>query len=371
METHANHRRDQCTQNSANDLKCQTHFQRHAKKASWQWDITTDVTTWSEQLYCIAGRDPQTTLPSFKEHSCFYTSDSWHRLTAATVRVLQTGQPYELELQMRRPDGTRRQVMGSGEAVRDTKGDILRLCGTVEDITERNWQGIGAEELESLRYDEHRICARVIQAQDEENTRIAEELRDHISQKLCLLAVEIQGSATVSAEMPQQTRMRLEALWRKAAEIVDDILRVSHHVHPSNLDLLGLPLAIRGLCREFATQNMMSVECSCTDVVRETIGKDVALSFFHILQEVLADLTNPNHGINVSVELIGSSKELLLRVSGDGAGLELERTKVKTSLGFIRMQERLRSVGGELEVWSTPTRGTRVEARAPLMESLE
>jgi signal transduction histidine kinase len=371
METSANHPRNHRTLHYANELEFQTEVQPDTKKASWQWDIKTDVTTWSEQLYRIAGRDPETALPSFKEHSCFYTSDSWDRLSAATVRVLQTGQPYELELHMRWPDGTRRRVMGSGEAVRDAKGDILRLRGTVEDITERNWQVIRAEEPESLMNEEYGIIARLMQAQDEELTSIAKELREHICQKLCLLAVEIQGVAQASPELTQQAHIRLEELCRNTAEIVDDLVRVSHHLHPSNLDLLGLPLAIGGLCREFASRNLISVECSCTDVVREKIGKDVALTFFRVLQEALGNIAKHSHAINVSVELIGSSRELLLRVLDDGVGLQPEKTKVTSSLGFIRMKERLRSIGGELEVWSAPTRGTRIEGRAPLRESLQ
>jgi len=260
--------------------------------------------------------------------------------------------------------------MGSGEAVRDAKGDILQLCGTVEDITDHNWQVIRADESESLMSDEYGIRARLIQAQDEENIRIAKELHDHISQKVCLLAAEIQGLASALPGLTQHAQMRLEELWRNAAETIDDIGRVSNHLHPSNLDLLGLPLAIRGLCREFASRNRISVECSCTDVDRDKIGKDVALTFFRVLQEALDNVAKPSHAINISVELAGSSRELLLRVSDDGVGLQLEKTKVTTRLGFIRMKERLRSIGGELEVWSAPTRGTRIEARTPLREFL-
>src|SRR5882762_2673204 len=159
MEAHANHLRNPSTLYHPDERELKTKArsednekaplvsigverrggQQDANKGSWQWDIKTDITTWSEQLHRIAGRDPMATVPSFKEHSSFYTSDSWDQLTTATLRLLQTGEPYELELQMLRPDGTRRSVSGSGEAVRDTSGYILRLCGTVEDITERNW----------------------------------------------------------------------------------------------------------------------------------------------------------------------------------------------------------------------------------------
>jgi two-component system sensor histidine kinase UhpB len=387
METHANHLRTHPTL-YRRELKTKTqpepkehaHLMRevelngqpHGKKASWQWDIRTDITTWSEQLYRIAGRDPETVVPSFKEHSSFYTSDSWERLTTATLRVLRTGEPYELELQMRRPDGTRRRVIGSGEAVRDTSGCILRLCGTVEDITENKCQVFrGEREPESVQNADYRISGRLIQAQEEENTKIARELRDNICQKLCLLAVGIQGLTPAFPELAQQTQMRIEDLWRYTEEIVAEIVQISQHLHPSTLDLLGLPLAIRGFCREFTSRNSIPVECGCTDVLPEKIEEEVALSFFRILQETLGNVAKHSDASNISVELIGSPRELLLRVSDNGVGFELQKTKVATGLGFIRMKERLRSIGGELAVWSTPTPGTRIEARAPLRESLQ
>jgi PAS domain S-box-containing protein len=343
-----------------------------AKKGNWEWDIKTDITTWSEQLYRIAGRDPKTAVPSFKEHSSFYTSDSWERLTTATLRVLQGGVPYELELQMLRSDGTRRWVMGSGEAVRETGGHILRLRGTIEDITERKWQVIrGEREVESIRNADYRISGRLIKAQEEENARIAKELRDNICQRLSLLAVGIQRLSTPFPESTLQVhRSSLDELWRHTAELVAEIGQVSRQLHPSTLDLLGLPLAIRGLCREFASRTSIPVECSCTDVRPEKLQKDVVLSFFRILEEALGNVAKHSHARNVSVELIGSSEELLLRVSDNGVGLEPEKTRIATGLGLIRMKERLRSIVGELVVWSTRTCGTRIEARAPLRESL-
>jgi signal transduction histidine kinase len=80
----------------------------------------------------------------------------------------------------------------------------------------------------------------------------------------------------------------------------------------------------------------------------------------------LGNVAKHGHASHVSVELIGSSSELLLRVSDNGVGFELQNTKVATGLGFIRMKQRLRPVGGGLAIWSTPTRGSRIEARAPL-----
>lgn len=392
METPANHARNLPTRYHPDERELKTKVQaenneeaslvrrevklgagqQDADKGSWQWDIKTDKTTWSEQLHRIAGRDPKAIVPSFKEHSSFYTPDSWERLTTATLRLLQTGEPYELELQMVRPDGARRWVSGSGEAERDANGSILRLCGTVEDLTEHNWQATTGEGgLESIQNSDHRMSGCLIKAQEDENARIAKELRDNIGQKLCLLAVEIQGLTPAFPEATVQARMRIEELWRYTSEIVAEIVQVSHQLYPSTVDLLGLPLAMRGYCREFASRNRIPVECRCSDVLPEKIGKEVAFSFFRILEEALGNVAKHSHASNVSVELIDNSRELLLRISENGVGLELQKTKVATGLGFNRMQERLRSIGGELAVWSAPTRGTRIEARAPLSKSLQ
>jgi two-component system sensor histidine kinase UhpB len=388
MERHAQHLRSHSTLHHLNEREIKSKVQPeangeafvtwevqpgegqpHANKASWQWDIRTDITIWSEQLHRIAGRDPKTAMPSFKEHSCFYTSDSWERLTTATLRILKTGEPYQLELQMLGPDGTRRSVIASGEAVRDTNGYILRLCGTVEDITEHKWRVVrGERELESIRNADYGISGRLIQAQEEENTRLATELRDNISQKLCLLAVGLQGLSPAFPELPQQARVRLDELWRYTSEIVTEIDEVSQQLHPSTLDLLGLPLAVRGYCRKFASRNRILIECSCTNVFPEKIEQEVALGFFRILEEALGNVAKHSHASNVSVELIGSSRELLLQVIDDGVGLDPHKTKVATDVRFIRMKERLRLFGGGLAVWSTPTCGTRIEARAPLGE---
>src|ERR1700723_4523538 len=103
MEMHANHRRNHSPLSHPNQRELKSKVQQEDNEeppfvrrqveqgeeaqdsniGSWQWDIKTDITTWSEQLHRIAGRDPMTIVPSFKEHSSFYTSDSWEQLTTA------------------------------------------------------------------------------------------------------------------------------------------------------------------------------------------------------------------------------------------------------------------------------------------------
>src|SRR5262249_39050064 len=111
--------------------------QRVAGVGSWHWDAATDLVTWSEELYRIAGRDPNAPVVSGKEHPQLYTPESWEQLQIAREEALRTGAPYELDVQMLRPDGTVRWIRARGEPQRDASGRIIALRGTAQDITER------------------------------------------------------------------------------------------------------------------------------------------------------------------------------------------------------------------------------------------
>jgi PAS domain S-box-containing protein len=125
--------------------------QRLAGVGSWQWDPETDTVTWSDELYRMAGRDPRLPAASYKEHSELYTPESWARLSHAIEQALQTGAPYELELEMIQPDGSTRWLIGRGETQLDANGRTIGLHGTVQDITERR------HAREAMRESEERL----------------------------------------------------------------------------------------------------------------------------------------------------------------------------------------------------------------------
>jgi PAS domain S-box-containing protein len=125
--------------------------QRLAGVGSWHWDPDTDTVTWSDELYRIASRDPGLPAVSYADHSKLYTPDSWERLRQAVEEALCTGTPYELELEMKQPDGTTKWLIGRGETQRDAAGRIVALRGTVQDITERR------RSREAIRESEERL----------------------------------------------------------------------------------------------------------------------------------------------------------------------------------------------------------------------
>ncbi|OPX70672.1 MAG: sensory histidine kinase AtoS [Methanoregulaceae archaeon PtaB.Bin108] len=110
---------------------------RLAKIGTWSWVVETDTVIWSEELYRIAGRDLSLPAPSYAEHSRVYAPESWDRLSAAVARALETGEPYNLELELVRPDGSIRWVNAFGGLARDRSGQVTGLHGTLQDITDR------------------------------------------------------------------------------------------------------------------------------------------------------------------------------------------------------------------------------------------
>ena len=119
---------------SASDLR---EAQRVAHVGSWSWDPKTDTPRLSDELYRLFGLDPSLPVPKlFSEDSDVFTPESLAALRAGMAEVLAKGKPYELELEVVRPDGSRRWLAAHGDAVRDASGAICEITGTAQDITE-------------------------------------------------------------------------------------------------------------------------------------------------------------------------------------------------------------------------------------------
>ena len=110
---------------------------RLARIGIWNWVAETDTVLWTEELYNIAGLDPMLPAPTYAEHPNIYAPESWDLLKEAVERAMKTGEPYQLELKLIRPDGTTRWVKAFGGATYDNHERIQGLYGTIQDVTER------------------------------------------------------------------------------------------------------------------------------------------------------------------------------------------------------------------------------------------
>jgi PAS domain S-box-containing protein len=163
--------------------------QKLAHLGVWDWKPDTDTVTWTEELYHIAGLDPLLPAPTYKEHPNLYTPESWELLKTGVEKALETGESYQFELELIRPNGESRHVNAFGGAKFDFKGQVNRLFGTVQDITERK----RAEE-KLKEYSEH------LEEMVEERTRELHEAQEQLVRKE-KLAVMGQLAGSVGHEL--------------------------------------------------------------------------------------------------------------------------------------------------------------------------
>ncbi len=111
--------------------------QRVAHIGSWDWDVRTDIISWSNELYHIFNIDPDAIRRNYLKHLKLYTPESIERLDASVKKTLETGEPYKLDLEVANPSTEIQWIAARGEVKRDLGGSITGLHGTAQDITER------------------------------------------------------------------------------------------------------------------------------------------------------------------------------------------------------------------------------------------
>lgn len=233
---------------------------------------------------------------------------------------------------------------------------LMDSCGTVV-VTHRN---ISKDKQTKQVISE--LSGKLIRAQEEERRRIARELHDDICQQLALLAIDLRR---VQRSDVKPLAVTIQELCKKVDDISNELRRISHRLHSTKLDHLGLVTALRSLCEEFSEQYDLTIDFQLQPVPA-TLDADISLNFFRIAQEALRNVARHSNATNVRVELTCSTSELSLRVSDDGVGFDCDSIKGRDGLGVMSMQERMRSIGGILTIGSKPSQGTLLEARLPL-----
>ena len=332
-----------------------TEAQRIAEVGSWQWEPESDTVIWSRELYRIAGRDYSLPAVSFAEHSSLYTPESWKRLREAVEEAMRSATPYQLDLQMIRSDGAMRWIKARGEAQLDTTGRVIRLRGTVQDITER-------KRVEAVLSGMNR---KLIEAQEQERARIARDLHDDLGQRIALLANEMEQLRQSHPDLPIEVSGGIRGLQEQVFQIATDVQSLSHKLHSSKLEYLGIAPAMRGFCQEFGGQQKVKIDFKSQDLP-SPLSPDISLCLFRVLQEALSNAVKHSGVRHVDVQLLGRLDEVHLTVRDSGAGFDSEAVKQSRGLGLISMEERVKLLNGTLSIESKPNRGTTIHARVPL-----
>jgi len=226
-------------------------------------------------------------------------------------------------------------------------GGILILA---EDITRR-------KQMEEALSD---LSRKLIESQEQERARIGRELHDDINQRLAMLSLELEQLQ----ENPSEIQPRVKELRRQMAEVSNDVQALSHDLHSSKLEYLGVVAGMKSWCKEFAERQNMEIDFKSD--VPSSVPLEIGLSLFRVLQEALNNAIKHSGVKRIEIQLREDSGEIHLVVSDLGKGFDVEAASQGKGLGLTSMRERVRLVNGTISIESKPIGGTTIHVRVPV-----
>jgi PAS domain S-box-containing protein len=205
---------------------------------------------------------------------------------------------------------------------------------------------------------------RLIQAQEQECSRLARELHDDISQRLAMLAVNLEVVKRGLPDSADELGRQIGEVHEQVVAVGKEIQALSHRLHSPKLELLGLAATASSFCKEFSDQKKVEIEFQSESIPKE-LPQEIALCLFRVLQEALQNAVKHSGSRRLQVSLRGGESKIELTVQDSGVGFEPEAAIKGPGLGLTSMKERLKLVDGQLSIDSKLQGGTTIHARVP------
>jgi two-component system, NarL family, sensor kinase len=269
-----------------------------------------------------------------------------HELTVEAVgiwkRVLQ-GEKVYASTKRRRKDGSVVDVEIHGIPL-IIKGKLIGVYGIYHDVSQRK-----VAEMEVRQ-----VSARLLQMQDEERRRIARDLHDTTAQKVIALNMNL----TRLLELCANSGIEIENVIRDSLDLAQESARElrtqAYLLHPPTLDDIGLSSAIRWYARGFSQRSGIKVDLDIAQEF-ERLPRDIETMMFRVVQEGLTNVHRHSGSPSASIRLISDAEQIVLELCDQGRGMpaNLQGAIVgELGVGIAGMRERVRQLGGQLEIVS-------------------
>ncbi len=323
----------------------------------WMCDKNGRVTYLNDRMLAFTGQDQ--TIGSEDVWKTFVHPDDRQKVQTANSQGIEEQKVYSKEYRLRRQDGVYRWMLDVAAPRINDDGTFTGFIGSAIDITD---QKLANEALET-------ISGKLIEAQEKERRRIARELHDDICQRMALLSLQLGKDSLKFSESGGPSHARILEIQSQCAEIARDIQGLSHQLHSTRLDYLGIESAIRGFCKEFSQQHNVTIDITCENVPN-SLPRDISLSLFRVTQEALNNAVKYSGVDRFTVDLRRTAVDIQLEIRDAGAGFQLLEVKQNGGLGLVSMQERIHLVKGAFTVESKLNLGTKIVARVPFQAKM-
>jgi PAS domain S-box-containing protein len=346
-----------------------------ANIGTWDWDIESGSIRWSENMERIHGQEPGSFPGNVEAFLEGVRDEDRQRVKQAIEQALGGDGKYHVEYRQVKADGSFGWMEAYGQATYDSSNRPVKMMGVCRDISERKiseealkqaheqLDGRVKERTSDLDRAQERLrllSARLLQMQDEERRRIARELHDTAGQILVALNLTL---APVEQELQKNNsglaRQITESLGL-IEELSRDLRTMSHLLHPPLLDEAGLLSAVRWYVEGFAERSKIEVDLHLDPEVGR-LPPELETAVFRIVQECLTNIHRHSGSRSARIEIVRDTQTIKVEIRDHGTGLP---RPMRAGVGIQGMRERVRQLGGQLEIESGED-GTRVVAIVP------
>lgn len=335
--------------------------QRVAHVGSWERDITNGAVRWSDEFFRICGYSAQAFIPSMTKVLKFIHPEDRNAVYRAIQRSIEHCHGFIRTVRIVRPNGTIRYVRLQGD-VNCNNGKPQTLVGAVLDITEfKNAEVALLQSQETIRS----LAAHQESVKESERKRIAREIHDELGQNLLALRIDVSMLAARTIGKQSRLHTRAQAALDQIDTTIAAVRGIINNLRPAVLDL-GLPAAIEWQVQQF--KNRSNIACNLHIAGTDTdyqLDDNRATAVFRILQESLTNISRHAQAGQIKINLHKEGDKIHMTVADDGIGISQNCRRKTKSYGLIGIQERVKTLHGELIIDSDKSHGTTLTVIIP------